>query len=62
MLAGDAIYEGKLEHKETLGNDIKKPESDDIKKSIKILYLTSLLWVLIFCLIKLLVWSLIKWS
>ena len=62
MLAGDAIYEGKLEHKETLGNDIKTPESDDIKKSIKILYLTSLLWVLIFCLIKLLVWSLIKWS
>lgn len=61
MLAGDAVYEGKIEHKPTLGDDIKKPDKNDIKKSIKILYVMSIIWVLFFCAIKLLVWSLIKW-
>ena len=61
MLGGDAVYEGHIEHKPTLGDDIKQPENKDIKRSINILYLVSLIWVILFCTVKLIVWRFIPW-
>ena len=59
-LAGDAVYQGVLEKKDYLGDEIKPIENNDIKRSIKILYLMSFLALLIFTIVKLVVWWVIK--
>lgn len=50
QLAGDMYYFGKLYHKKTMGDDIKRIQINDILISNKILYVTSFI-SLIFCLI-----------
>ena len=47
-LGGNAFYEGKLEKKQYLGDELKPVESEDIKKAISLMYLTSVFAVLIF--------------
>ena len=42
-LGGDSYYFGKLSHKETLGDNLRKAEKDDIKRANKLLYMTSVL-------------------
>ena len=59
-LAGPAYYEGILEDKPYLGDDIKQIDHHDIKKSIKILYLMSFICLLIFTIIKLVIWWYIR--
>lgn len=50
-LAGPAIYEGKLEQKPFLGDDLRKIEHKDIKRADKLLYFSSFLLEAILCLI-----------
>ncbi len=42
-LAGDAYYEGKIERKDFLGDDIRQIESEDILRAVKLMYLSSIL-------------------
>jgi len=51
QLGGSSVYFGKVIEKPTIGDDFKKPEIDDIKKTIKIMYATSILCVIIFSVI-----------
>lgn len=50
QLAGNMYYFGRLYHKKTIGDNIRKVQIDDIKTANKILYVTSLI-SLILCLI-----------
>ena len=43
QLAGNAVYFGKLYEKPFIGDDIRPIETDDIKKSCKIMFLTGFL-------------------
>ena len=51
-LGGDAFYGGILEHKEFLGDDIRKPCAKDIKSACGLMYASSLLALLIFCAVR----------
>ena len=42
-LGGDSYYFGQLSHKETLGDETRKAEKDDIIKANKLMYLSSFL-------------------
>lgn len=53
QLAGPAMYEGKIEQKEFLGDPIRKIEYDDIKKANVLLYGTSILFVILYSAIML---------
>lgn len=50
QLAGDMYYFGKLYHKQTIGDNIRPIQIDDIQTSNKILYVTSFIGLII-CLI-----------
>ena len=52
-LAGDAVYFGKLHRKEYLGDAIKPIEPEDIKKANRLMYVTSVLVLVIFGIVKL---------
>ena len=52
QLAGDAYYFGKLHKKKTIGDDIRPVEVDDIKQANRLLYATSAVSIITFCLIK----------
>ena len=54
-LLGDAYYFGKLVKKETIGDNIKEIEIDDIKTMNKLMYTTSILSLIIFSSIKFLI-------
>ena len=43
QLGGDHFYFGKLVHKETIGDDIRPVEAEDIKRANHLMYLTSFL-------------------
>lgn len=45
-LAGDAVYEGKVEKKEFLGDELKKVEPSDINSTLKIMYVSSVLFTI----------------
>lgn len=53
MLAGDAYYFGRLYQKKTIGDEIREVEPEDIKRSCRLLYLTSFLAVLTACAVNL---------
>ena len=55
QLGGDAWYGGVLEHKEFLGDEIRKPCAKDIRRSCSLMYASSLLAALIFCAVRLFV-------
>ncbi len=52
QLAGDAWYFGKLHKKPTIGDPIRPVEIHDIRKSHKLLYMTAILAVVIFLIVK----------
>lgn len=41
QLAGDAYYFGKLYHKQTIGDALRKIESEDIRRANRLMYITS---------------------
>lgn len=47
-LAGDAWYFGKLYHKETLGDDTRRIEPEDIKRAGRLMDITAILTLLVF--------------
>jgi adenosylcobinamide-phosphate synthase len=51
-LGGDTWYEGKLEEKPRIGDDTRPIECEDIKKSIALMYVSSLLCLPIVCAIR----------
>jgi adenosylcobinamide-phosphate synthase len=55
-LGGDAVYEGKIEKKECMGDDLRKAERSDIGTIVKAMYISSLIFVvcvsLFFALVK----------
>lgn len=55
QLAGDAYYFGKLYKKPFIGDKKRDIEYDDIKKSIKLMYLTSVITLILCILVKLIV-------
>lgn len=54
QLAGNAYYFGKLYEKPTIGDDIRPIENEDIKKANQLLYVSSILGILFFGLVRLL--------
>ena len=46
-LGGDAYYFGELYHKETLGDDLRRPEKEDILMTVKLMYVTSILCLVV---------------
>ena len=58
-LAGDAVYFGKVYRKEYIGDDIRPVESEDIKRTGRLMYVTALLTLLLFGAAKLAVWFLV---
>lgn len=48
QLGGDHFYFGKLVHKDTIGDDIRKVEPEDIKRVNVLLYITSVLCLVLF--------------
>lgn len=55
QLAGDAYYFGKLYKKPFIGDEKRDIEYEDIKRSIKLMYLTSVITLILCALIKLIV-------
>jgi adenosylcobinamide-phosphate synthase len=52
-LGGSAYYEGKLEEKPLIGENIRPIECEDIKRSIALMYTSSLLFLPIACAVRL---------
>lgn len=48
QLGGDHFYFGKLVHKDTIGDDIRKVEPEDIKRVNVLLYITAVLCLVLF--------------
>jgi len=55
QLAGDAWYFGKLHHKETLGDDTRRIEPEDIKRAGVLMDITAILTLLVFGGIRLMI-------
>lgn len=51
-LAGDAYYFGKLYNKKTIGDALRKIEYEDIRRSNLLLYVTSIISIILFSVIK----------
>ena len=51
LLGGDAYYGGRLVKKKTFGDDKRKPERCDIKKAVKLMYITSVIFVMMIFLV-----------
>ena len=46
-LAGDAYYFGELHKKEFIGDDIRTPESEDIRRANRLMYCTSVIVLIV---------------
>jgi adenosylcobinamide-phosphate synthase len=55
QLGGDAYYSGKLQKKPTIGDDLKTPESEDIKDANRMMLLASVAAFFLFALAKILI-------
>ena len=53
MLLGDAYYFGKLVKKKTIGDDLRPIVIDDIKLVNKLMYVSAVLGLIIFSLVRL---------
>ena len=53
QLGGGHFYFGKFVHKDTIGDDIRPVKADDIKSMNSLMYLTAIISLVIFALIKL---------
>lgn len=58
-LAGDAYYHGVLHKKDFIGDPLREIENEDIKRANRVMYLTAVLSLLLFCGIRLAVLYLI---
>jgi len=47
-LAGDAVYFGKVVHKHEIGDDVKKIETEDIRRANRLMYTTTVVSLLLF--------------
>ena len=56
-LAGDAYYFGELHKKEYIGNDIRPIENEDIRRANKLMYLTSVIVLIIFTVLRALIYG-----
>ena len=56
QLAGDACYFGKRYKKETIGDPLRKVEAEDIKRSVRLMYATEGLTLLVFGGLRYLLW------
>lgn len=52
QLGGGSYYFGKYVHKETIGDDIRNVEKEDIKRVNKLLYVTSFIGIIIFTILR----------
>ncbi|MGN0665235.1 MAG: adenosylcobinamide-phosphate synthase CbiB [Huintestinicola sp.] len=57
MLAGDAWYFGELHKKETIGDDIRPIEAEDIVRANKLMYCTAVIVLLAVCVIRALLFA-----
>ena len=55
QLAGNAYYFGKLYEKPVIGDPLRAPETEDIRRVNRLLYIGAVLGVLVFCGLRLLV-------
>lgn len=55
QLAGDAYYFGKRYEKPTIGDDIRRIEVQDIRRSHRLMYLTAWSALVLFCAVKILI-------
>ena len=60
QLAGNAYYFGKLYEKPTIGDDIREINYDDIKKANRLLYCTSIIYIVIISVIKITIILMVK--
>jgi adenosylcobinamide-phosphate synthase len=47
MLGGSAYYEGKLEEKPVIGDELRGPEDMDILRAVRLMYVSSVIFVII---------------
>ena len=52
QLGGDHYYFGKLVHKDTIGDDLKPVEPEDIRRMNKLMYMTAILALLLFTAVR----------
>jgi len=55
MLAGDAYYFGKRYEKKTIGDNIRIIEPEDIVRVNRLMYITAIFGLVLFCLIRILI-------
>ena len=56
-LAGDAYYFGQLHHKPYIGDDDRKIENEDIKRTNKLMYFSSFLMLVVLAVIRCILWG-----
>lgn len=56
-LAGDAYYFGELHKKEFIGDDIRPPESEDIRRANRLMYCTSVIVLMISAAFRAVIWG-----
>ena len=56
-LAGDAYYFGELHKKEYIGDDIRSPESEDIRRANRLMYCTSVIVLIISAAARVIIWG-----
>ena len=54
-LAGDAYYFGKKCEKPTIGDNIRPVETEDIKRTNKLMYVTCIIGLILFVAIRMLI-------
>lgn len=54
-LLGDAYYFGELHHKNTIGDEKKEIEAEDIKRANKLMFLTSFLMLILACAVRIII-------
>jgi adenosylcobinamide-phosphate synthase len=54
-LGGDAVYDGIVEHHQTIGDPVKSPDSIDIERSVMLMYVTSSLAAILCMLVRLVI-------
>ena len=54
-LAGDAYYFGKFHHKETIGDDTRKIEPEDIRRANRLMYVTTIMVLMMSVMIRIIV-------
>lgn len=56
-LAGDAYYFGELHKKEFIGDDIRPPENEDIRRANRLMYCTSVIVLMISAAFRAVIWG-----